>query len=74
MSELGYALPQLLKALLDEKGSDLHISPGSPPRFRVNGNLVPLNLAPMAANDSKNLIYSVLTEKQKKMFESYCYL
>ena len=69
MSELGYALPQLLKALLDEKGSDLHISPGSPPRFRVNGNLVPLNLAPMAASDSKNLIYSVLTEKQKKLFE-----
>ncbi len=69
MSELGYALPQLLKALLDEKGSDLHISPGSPPRFRVNGSLIPLNLTAMTASDTKGLIYSVLTEKQKKVFE-----
>jgi twitching motility protein PilT len=69
MSELGYALPQLLKALLEEKGSDLHISPGSPPRFRVNGSLVPLNLTSMTAADTKSLVYSVLTEKQKKAFE-----
>jgi twitching motility protein PilT len=69
MSEIGYTLPQLLKALVDEKGSDLHLSTASPPRFRINGNLVPLNLDSVTPSVTKNLIYSVLTEKQKKAFE-----
>lgn len=69
MSEIGYTLPQLLKALVDEKGSDLHLSTSSPPRFRINGNLVPLNIDSVTPAITKSLIYSVLTEKQKKAFE-----
>lgn len=69
MSELTYTIQQLLKAVVDEKGSDLHISPLSPPRIRVHGIIVPLSVNPLTPADSKNLIYAVLTEKQKKIFE-----
>lgn len=64
-----YTLPQLLKALIDQKGSDLHISAESPPRLRLDGNLYPLDVPPLTSQDTMKLCYSVLTEDQKKVFE-----
>ena len=65
-----YTLPQLLKVLLDQDGSDLHITCNSPPRIRIRGNLLALDLPPMQAEDTQRICYSVLTEDQKKEFES----
>jgi len=67
---MNYTLPQLLKALIDQGGSDLHVSPDSPPRLRIDGQLLPLDLPPLTPQDSKQLCYSVLTEEQKKDFEA----
>jgi twitching motility protein PilT len=67
---MNYSLPQLLKALIDQGGSDLHISADSAPRLRVDGQLLPLNLQALTAADSKSLCYSVLTEEQKREFET----
>jgi len=69
-TELNYSLPQLLKALLDQNGSDLHITSNSPPRLRINGLLLPLDLPPLTADQTMLLCYSILTEEQKKNFES----
>jgi twitching motility protein PilT len=66
---LGYTLPQLLKALLDQKGSDLHVTAHSPPRLRINGQLLPLDLPAVNETQSLQLCYSILTEEQKKKFE-----
>ncbi len=61
---------QLLKEVVDKKASDLHIVPGSPPRIRVLGDLVPLvEYGTLSAADTKRLIYSVLTDAQKKKLE-----
>ncbi len=68
---LNYTLPQLLKTLVAQNASDLHISVDTPPRLRVHGHLVPLDLPPLAPEDSKHLCYSVLTEEQKKGFETH---
>ena len=35
-------LPDLLKTLVDVNGSDLHLTAGSPPVIRVNGELRPV--------------------------------
>jgi len=60
----------LLKKVLEKKGSDLHIAPGSPPRIRIMGDLVPLNeYGILTPADTKRLIYSVLTDIQKKRLE-----
>ena len=64
-----YTLPQLLKALVDQNGSDLHISVDSPPRLRLDGALYPLDVPPLTPQDTMKLCYSVLTEEQKKNFE-----
>ncbi|WP_142935815.1 type IV pilus twitching motility protein PilT [Balnearium lithotrophicum] len=61
---------QLLKEVVDKKASDLHIVPGSPPRIRVLGDLIPLvEYGTLSAADTKRLIYSVLTDAQKKKLE-----
>jgi twitching motility protein PilT len=62
-------LPDLLKTVLEMGGSDLHIATASPPQIRVNGHLKRLEMADMQPADTKALVYSVLTDAQKKRFE-----
>ena len=62
-------LPDLLKATLELGGSDLHLSIGSPPQVRVDGHLRRLALADLTPDVLKGLVYSVLTDTQKKKFE-----
>src|SRR3989338_1202368 len=63
-------LQELLKVMVDKGGSDLHITAGSPPRIRVHGKLLPLEqLSPLTAVDTKQMVYTVLTDAQKHTFE-----
>jgi len=62
-------LPELLKALVDLNGSDLHITTNSPPQIRIHGHLTPLDLPLLGPAETKALAYSVLTDVQKKRFE-----
>src|SRR5262249_49751894 len=59
----------LLKMLVDMGGSDLHIATATPPQVRVHGHLQRLQMPELSASDTKTLIYSVLTDSQKKRFE-----
>jgi twitching motility protein PilT len=63
------SLPDLLKTVVDMDGSDLHIATNTPPQIRVNGHLQRLQGPDMQAADTKQLVYSVLTDAQKKRFE-----
>jgi twitching motility protein PilT len=62
-------LHQLLQAMIDRGASDLHITTGSPPQLRIDGQLVPMDLPPFAAAETKQLCYSILTDVQKHKFE-----
>ncbi|MFI5303191.1 MAG: type IV pilus twitching motility protein PilT [Nitrospiria bacterium] len=62
-------LQQLLQTLLEKKGTDLHITTGTPPQVRVDGSMVPMSLPPLTPVDTKQLIYSILTDAQKHTFE-----
>ncbi len=62
-------LHQLLKAIVDRGASDLHITTGSPPQLRIDGELVPLKMNPLSPVDTKQLCYSILTDAQKHKFE-----
>ena len=62
-------LPELLKTLVENGGSDLHLTTNTPPQIRVHGKLMTLDLAPLGPADTKALAYSVLTDSQKKRFE-----
>ncbi len=62
-------LHQLLKAMIDKEASDLHITAGSPPQLRIDGELIPLKLPPLTPTETKQQIYSVLNDAQKVRFE-----
>ena len=66
---MAVSLHQLLKTLVEQGGTDLHITTNSPPQIRVDGKLVPLQLPPLTAPETKALAYSVLTDNQKHRFE-----
>ena len=62
-------LHQLLKVMIEKGASDLHITTGSPPQFRIDGRLVPLNMPQLTAAETKRICYSVLTDMQRHVFE-----
>jgi twitching motility protein PilT len=62
-------LPELLKTLVEMEGSDLHIATNTPPQIRVNGRLQRLQQPELTPAETKQLVYSVLTDSQKKRFE-----
>jgi twitching motility protein PilT len=62
-------LPELLKTMVEHEGSDLHIATNTPPQIRVHGHLQRLSLPDLSPADTKQLVYSVLTDAQKKRFE-----
>ncbi len=63
------SLVELLKTMVERDGSDLHISTDTPPQIRVHGHLERLLMPELSPADSKQLVYSVLTDQQKKRFE-----
>ena len=62
-------LPELLKTTVEMDGSDLHLTTATPPQVRVHGHLQRLMMPDMTPSDTKQLVYSVLTDSQKKRFE-----
>ncbi|HYC60476.1 MAG TPA: type IV pilus twitching motility protein PilT [Thermoanaerobaculia bacterium] len=66
---MAITLHQLLKTMVERGGSDLHVTTNSPPQIRIDGKLVPLDIPPLTAPETKQLAYSVLTDAQKHRFE-----
>ena len=59
----------LLKTALRKKASDLHLSYGSPPILRVNGDLSVLGLPRLRRGDIEHLLYSVISPRQRVELE-----
>ena len=59
----------LLKLTMEKKASDLHIVVNSPPIIRIDGKLYSTDLEVLDPDDTKQLIYSILTDDQKAIFE-----
>jgi twitching motility protein PilT len=62
-------LHQLLKSMVEKGASDLHVTTGSAPQLRIDGELVPFRVPPLGPVETKQLCYSVLTDDQKAKFE-----
>jgi len=58
-----------LKSAVDKDASDLHITADSSPIVRIDGKLIPLNFPKLDKESCKRLVYSILDDKQKAIFE-----
>ena len=64
------SLSKLLHKLTELRGSDLHLTTGTPPQVRIHGELHPLeDFNPLTSAETKQLAYSVMTDAQKHRFE-----
>jgi len=69
MTQQRISLQQLLTVMVNNGASDLHITVNSPPQYRVNGDLVPLNSPPLTHVETQRLAYSIMNDAQKHRFE-----
>ena len=64
-------LRALLEEVIEKEASDLHITAGERPKLRIDGDMADSSATEiLSAKDTLQLAYSVLTENQKKRFET----
>src|SRR5882762_2219994 len=61
-------LDDLLRQMRQNSASDLHLTAGSAPYMRVNGEMVKLNYKNVSSDTCQSLIFEILTDKQKELF------
>ncbi len=62
-------IDKLFRILKERKGSDLHVSVGAPPLIRVSGDLVALSNNNLPQNETKKLLYEIMSPYQQERFE-----
>jgi twitching motility protein PilT len=62
--EDGYRLEDLLRRLVSEKGSDLHLSVGIPPLFRIHGSLVASKARPLSQEHAEAILFPLVNAEQ----------
>lgn len=63
-------IDKLLKLVIDNKASDLHIATGEPPILRINGHLQRTDFAALTKDQVQALCYSFLSKHQQEVLES----
>ncbi|MDY7538872.1 type IV pilus twitching motility protein PilT [Undibacterium sp. RTI2.1] len=62
-------ISELLAFSVKNNASDLHLSSGLPPMIRVHGDVRRINLPPLDHKDVHGLIYDIMNDSQRKMYE-----
>lgn len=64
-----YSIDDLLRIAIEREASDLHLKVGSPPSYRINGELIPLEEAPaLRPADTERLINSIMDDYHRQEF------
>jgi twitching motility protein PilT len=61
-------IDKLFKLMVQQNASDMHLSAGTQPFFRIHGEMVGLNHPPLDNDAIQALIFEILSEKQKRAF------
>lgn len=59
----------LLRLTAKKGASDLHLSTNHPPIVRIAGHLTPLRKQPLSAPDLRDMVYTLLEERHRQVFE-----
>ena len=61
-------IDKLFTLMVQQNASDMHLSSGSPPLFRVHGEMQPLEMPALENEAVQALVFEILNEKHKKSF------
>ena len=63
-------MESLLRALVSNKASDLHLRAGSPPLLRASGEIAPIpNEPPVSSDDIEAMVQSIMLERNREEFK-----
>ena len=62
-------ITELLAFSVENNASDLHLSSGSPPLIRVDGDVRKLNIPAFDEKDVNALVYDIMNDRQRKEYE-----
>ena len=65
-----YKMADLLRAMVVKNSSDLFITAGATPSFKVDGKIFPIAGDTLNSKESQELCYSIMNEEQRRIFES----
>jgi twitching motility protein PilT len=61
----------VLNRMVEMRASDVHLSPGFAPAVRARGKITPLDNYPLLTpQDTREVVYSILNDSQRKAFEN----
>jgi len=63
-------LRQLLEDMVQKRASDLHLTAGVPPTFRIDGRIEPSEYEVLTPEACASLAYSVMADDQRKRYET----
>jgi twitching motility protein PilT len=59
-----------LELVVNQKGSDLHLLSGQPPRIRLYGDLMPIKYRELSADETVALLAETMTDEMRQHFEA----
>ncbi|MBW2653037.1 MAG: type IV pilus twitching motility protein PilT, partial [Deltaproteobacteria bacterium] len=62
-------MTELLKFAIKSGASDLHISSGESPMFRIHRDMRRIEMEPLSEEEVHTMIYDILNDQQRKIFE-----
>jgi len=63
-------MQDLLKLMIDKKGSDLFITCDFPPAMKIQGKMTPVSKTALTADNCKAMVYAVMNDRQLKEYEA----
>ncbi len=63
------ALDDLLRFMVQQGASDLHLKPMRPPLVRMQGKLLPLRTDPLVPEQIREMLETILTDRQRRALE-----
>ncbi len=69
MAESEAEIKQLLEVMVNLGASDLHVTVGSPPMYRIDGDLRPVNCAPLSPKQTEDMMLALTPPTQRQLYE-----
>jgi twitching motility protein PilT len=63
-------IDELLRLVVEKRGSDLHLAAGVPPVTRIDGQLYATNYESLSEFEVQRMVYAILTDEQIRVFET----
>src|SRR5881398_2062279 len=67
---MNFDFADILIEVIESGASDLHLTVGAPPMVREKGRLRPLEYPKLSSTDTREIVYSILSNDQRKKLEN----